>query len=104
MAKYKGIGVNEVSTEFSFYAPYGPGTENNSQPWGWFRTTQQAMAGTEQYGRAWDNDNMLIGHSAYPFVLRGGNCDSGSGAGVLTSYIANGNAGSYYGFRSVLVV
>ena len=85
MSKHKGIGINEVSTSFSFYAPYAPGTENNSQPWGWFRTPQQAMAGQQQYGGAWDNDNMLIGHSAFPFVLRGGYCGHGSSAGVLSS-------------------
>ena len=104
MEKHKGIGVNEVSTEFSFYAPYGPGTENNSQPWGWFRTTQQAMAGTQQYGGAWDNDNMLIGHSACPFVVRGGHCGDGSYAGVLYSGVTSGSAVSNGGFRSVLVV
>ena len=104
MSKHKGIGVNEVSTSFSFYAPYAPGTENNSQPWGWFRTPQQAMAGQQQYGGAWDNDNMLIGHSASPFVLRGGSCNGGSGAGVLFSYVTSGYADDYSGFRSVLVV
>ena len=104
MAKHKGIGVNEVSTAFSFYAPYAPGTENNSQPWGWFRTAQQAIEGKQQYGGAWDNDNMLIGHSAYPFVLRGGGCNNGSGAGVLGSDVTGGYANAYGGFRSVLVV
>ena len=63
MAKHKGIGVNEVSTSFSFYAPYTPGTENNSQPWGWFKTAQEAVKGTQNYARAWDNDYVLIGHS-----------------------------------------
>ena len=104
MAKHKGIGVNEVSTAFSFYAPYAPGTENNSQPWGWFRTAQQAIEGKQQYGGAWDNDNMLIGHSACPFVVRGGLCGYGSSAGVLYSNITLGSAGHGGGFRSVLVV
>ena len=104
MAKHKGIGVNEVSTSFSFYAPYTPGTENNSQPWGWFKTAQEAVKGTQNYARAWDNDYVLIGHSAYPFVVRGGGCNSGSGAGVLGSNVTNGNAGNHIGFRSVLVV
>ena len=92
MAKHKGIGVNEVSTSFSFYAPYTPGTENNSQPWGWFKTAQEAVKGTQNYARAWDNDYVLIGHSAYPFVVRGGYCGYGSVAGVLGSYIADGFA------------
>lgn len=104
MAKHKGIGVNEVSTSFSFYAPYTPGTENNSQPWGWFKTAQEAVKGTQNYARAWDNDYVLIGHSSYPFVVRGGDCNDGSVAGVLGSYITNGVAYYISGFRSVLVV
>ena len=102
MAKYKGIGVNEVSTENSFYAPYG--TDSNNQTWGWFKTAQEAVKGTQSYAGAWDNDNVLIGHSAYPFVVRGGDCGYGSGAGVLNSHITYGYAFDYYGFRSVLVV
>ena len=93
-----------MSTSFSFYAPYTPGTENNSQPWGWFKTAQEAVKGTQNYARAWDNDYVLIGHSAYPFVLRGGNCGSGSRAGVLNSGITHGGAYISDGFRSVLVV
>ena len=93
-----------MSTSFSFYAPYTPGTENNSQPWGWFKTAQEAVKGTQNYARAWDNDYVLIGHSACPFVQRGGSCGGGSGAGVLGSYITNGNANNNCGFRSVLVV
>ena len=104
MAKHKGIGVNEVSSSFSFYAPYSPGTANNSQPWGWFTTVAEATAGTQKLATTWDNDYVLIGHLAVPFVARGGYCDNGSIAGVLCSYIADG--GPYYndGFRAVLVV
>ena len=102
MAKYKGIGVNEVSTENSFYAPYG--TDSNNQTWGWFKTAQEAVSGTQSYARAWDNDYVLIGHSASPFVVRGGRCYGGSGAGVLYSNITNGRAHNTNGFRSVLVV
>ena len=104
MSKHKGIGVNEVSTSFSFYAPYTPGTENNSQPWGWFKTAQEAVKGTQNYARAWDNDYVLIGHSAYPFVERGGVCYGGSIAGVLYSYFTYCNANYSSGFRSVLVM
>ena len=104
MAKHKGIGVNEVSTSFSFYAPYTPGTENNSQPWGWFKTAQEAVKGTQNYARAWDNDYVLIGHSSSPFVGRGGNCRDDSSAGVLLSGISGGHAYYYFGFRSVLVM
>ena len=104
MAKHKGIGVNEVSTAFSFYAPYALATETNKNPWGWFKTVQEALKGTQNYVGAWDNDFVLIGHSASPFVLRGGICVNDSGAGVLNLGLTNGYADSYFGFRSVLVV
>ncbi len=102
MAKHKGIGANEVSAEISFYAPYG--IENNSQPWGWFKTAQEAVKGTQNLARTWDNDYVLIGHSAYPFVKCGGGCGDGSAAGVLSSNVTDGTSAAYNGFRSVLVV
>ena len=104
MAKHKGIGVNEVSSSFSFYAPYSPGTANNSQPWGWFTTVAEATVGTQKLATTWDNDYVLIGHLAVPFVVRGGYCGDGSGAGVLYSNISSGNPNYNDGFRAVLVV
>ena len=106
MAKYKGIGVNEMATENSFYAPYGPATENNSQPWGWFKTVANATAGITNGGGAtsWDGDGVYIGHAHNPFVIRGGNCFYGSVAGVLNAYITSGNAYNDYGFRPVVVL
>ena len=102
MAKHKGIGVNEVSTSCSFYAPYV--NSSGTKTWSWFKTTEEAANGTPNYARAWDNDYVLIGHASYPFVVRGGYCDVGSGAGVLSSYVTNGNGVSYYGFRPVVVL
>ena len=104
MAKHKGIGVNEVSSSFSFYAPYSPGTANNSQPWGWFTTVAEATAGTQKLATTWDNDYVLIGHLAGPFVLRGGGCNDGSTAGVLYSGVTGGDPIYGNGFRAVLVV
>ena len=101
MANNKGIGLNEVSTEFSFYAPFG--TNSNSQTWGWFKTAQEAVVGKQNYARAWDNDYVLMGHSAYSFVVRGGSCVSNSNAGVLSNE-AGGYPDYNEGFRSVLVL
>ena len=104
MAKYKGIGVNETSTEFSFYAPYSK-VENR---WGWFKTVSEAVAAAEidgtagTVGRTWNNDYVYIGHASYPFVMRGGDSDDGSGAGVLATDFAGGNANGGSGFRPVL--
>ena len=99
MANHKGIGVNEVSSTFAFYAPSGT---NGS--WNWFTSAANAVSGSAGYGYTWDGDLTLIGHLACPFVVRGGGCDNGGGAGVLYSSITYGNPGGSYGFRAVLVV
>ena len=105
MAKHKGIGVKEVNVEgFSFYAP-GKATSNNSKPWLYYKTLEQAVAGTDNYyGRAWNSDLVLIGYSAWPFVVRGGGCGNWSIAGVFYSGFTSGNGVSNDGFRSVLVL
>ena len=99
MANHKGIGVNEVSSTFAFYAPSG--TNGN---WNWFTSAANAVSGSAGYGYAWDGDRTLIGHLACPFVLRGGGCNVGSGAGVLYSYITSGYPSYLDGFRAALVV
>ena len=100
----KGIGVTEMGTDFLFYAPYSPGTPNNTQPWGWFKTPEQAVAGTPIEATTWDGDLVYIGYTNIPFVVRGGGCASGSDAGVLYTNIAYGVAYYYGGFRPVVVV
>ena len=99
MANHKGIGVNEVSSTFAFYAPSG--TNGN---WNWFTSAANAVSGSAGYGYAWDGDLTLIGHLACPFVRRGGDCASGSGTGVLSSNIADGYPDYNSGFRAALVV
>ena len=99
MANHKGIGINEVSSTFAFYAPSGT---NGS--WNWFTSAANAVSGSAGYGYAWDGDLTLIGHLAFPFVERGGYCDNGSDAGVLYSVITDGSPYNYYGFRAALVV
>ena len=99
MANHKGIGVNEVSSTFAFYAPSGT---NGS--WNWFTSAANAVSGSAGYGYAWDGDLTLIGHLACPFVGRGGNCGNGSGAGVFYSIITSGYPYNIYGFRAALVV
>ena len=103
MEKHKGIGVNEVSSEFSFYAPQLK-IDSNIQGWRWFKTIQEAIKGTENYSKTWDNDYVLIGNSAISFVIRGGGCYDDLGAGVLNSYFNNGYGFHFLGFRSVIVV
>ena len=98
MAEHKGIGVNEVASSFAFYAPSGTGSG-----WNWFTSVANAVAGSGGYGYAWDGDLTLIGHLACPFVVRGGYCHNGSGAGVLYSDFTSGSGGDD-GFRAVLVV
>ena len=100
----KGIGVTEMATEFSFYAPYSPGTQNNTQPWNWFKTPEQAVAGTPRGATTWDGDLVYIGYAHCPFVVRGGDCVNGSRAGVLNTHVTVGDAGTYSGFRPVVVL
>ena len=99
MESHKGIGVNEVTDEFSYYGAYNNGTTNR---WNWFTTVDQPANRQVTYGRAWDNDYVLIGHAARPFVVRGGICGNSSGAGVSYSQITNGNADYGSSFRPVL--
>ena len=99
MANHKGIGINEVSSTFAFYAPSGT---NGS--WNWFASAANAVSGSAAYGYAWDGDLTFIGHLACPFVERGGDCNAGSGAGVLSSNITGGYPYYYGGFRTALVV
>ena len=101
MAKNKGIGINETTQNFSYYAPYG--TDSSNQTWGWFQIAKDTATNTSQeYARTWNSDYTLIGYASGPFVSRGGSCFNGSSAGVLSSYIAYGYAAYYYGFRPVL--
>ena len=99
MANHKGIGVNEVSSTFAFYAPSG-----TNENWNWFTSAANAVSGSAGYGYAWDRDLTLTGYLACPFFVRGGLCDNGSNAGVLYSNITYGSHGSDVGFRAALVV
>ena len=102
MSKHKGIGINEITNSFSFYAPYS--AENSSKPWGYFITADEAVAGTQHYGEAWDNDLVLIGHQGSPFIIRGGGCHYNKSAGVLCSNVTNGIDAYHHGFRAVLIL
>ena len=101
MSKYKGIGVNETTTKFSYFAPYG--TDSSNQNWGWFTEAKDTSTNTTQdLAKTWNSDYTLIGHASSPFVMRGGTCIYGSSAGVLYSNFTAGSAHSYYGFRPAL--
>ena len=108
MAKHKGIGVNEMTTTFSYYTAYQ--NTNGDYTRGWFIDPEVAAAEKtkEQYisgvARAWDNDLIRIGHSSVPFVIRGGYFISGGYAGVFYSDAYYGGGYSNLGFRPVVVV
>ena len=99
MAKHKGIGVNEVGIEFSYYAPYS----STSGSYNWFKSVKDtSSSGGVEYGRAWNKDYTLIGYASVPFVVRGGACGNGVGAGVLGTNVTGGSAYHSSGFRPVL--
>ena len=108
MAKHKGIGVNEMTTTFSYYTAYQ--NTNGDYTRGWFIDPEVAAAEKtkEQYipgvARSWDNDLIRIGHSSVPFVVRGGYFNNGGNAGVFSSDAGGGYGSHYSGFRPVVVV
>ncbi len=93
LAKVKGIGVNEVASSHSYYGVNSSGN---------YAYLINASDTSTKYGRAWDNDYVLIGHASNPFVLRGGFIYNGTNAGVLGTGLTNGGADNYNGFRAVL--
>ena len=86
MASHKGIGVNEVTESCSYYG------KNSSNAWAWIPS----------YTTTWDDDYMLIAHTASPFVGRSGYCGNSSGAGVFCSGVSYGGSDSNISFRPVL--
>ena len=56
MAQHKGIGVNETTSTFSYYAPYGTTSGKRD----WFQTVKDTETNTTtEYGRTWDRDYIL---------------------------------------------
>ena len=102
MASCRGIGVNEVASSFGYYGAYVNSSGKND--WNWFTNAEQPNTKTVTYGRAWDSDLVLIGHSCLPFVERGGSVDDGASAGVFYSVITGGHSYDSGGFRPALVV
>ena len=81
------------------------GTDGNgNKTWNWYANMTDANANRVSYGTTWNNDLNLVGHAPIPFVLRGGGCGGGTGAGVLCANITDGSASYLYGFRPVVVL
>lgn len=95
----KGIGVNETTENFSYYAPYGAVGNSTYE---WFNEVKDTTNGGTGYTTTWNSDLTLIGHASGPFVYRGGYFYDGAGAGVLYTGVAFGGAGNTYGFRPAL--
>ena len=102
LAAVKGIGVNEISGEkvnnvlTKTHSYYGVASSGS---FAWLIEAEDTSTKTAV---AWNNDYVCIGHASYPFVMRGGHINNGTGAGVLYTAITNGSAYHYYGFRAVL--
>ncbi len=67
----------------NFHSMHHMEPDTNNKTMGMVQNSSRSSSRNTKYARAWDNDNVLIGHSACPFVGRGGGCSNGSGAGVL---------------------
>ena len=94
MKKHKGIGL-EFTTRFSYYGYYNNNGTNTGE---WF----EDATSTPSYATTWNGDGVLIGYATCPFVIRGGICDYGAIAGVLSTGGANGYANGHHSFRPVL--
>ena len=95
----KGIGVNETTDKFSYYAPYGA-VGNNT--YDWFNEVKDTTNRGAVAERTWNSDYTLIGHASYPFVYRGGGFDGEASAGVLSTSVTSGGAHVSSGFRPAL--
>ena len=102
MKSHKGEGMYETSNNYGFYGTWADG--NGNKTWNWYANMTDANANRASYGTTWNNDLNLIGHASVPFVVRGGSCDSGTGAGVLCAHVTYGNAYYHDGFRPVVVL
>lgn len=99
MAKHKGVGINEIASEFSTYLLY---TKDEKTNWGWFKNYEQSLGAKQVYASTWDGDYILIGHVLYNFMTRGGHYFNSEGAGVFYTYITKGEPNSTNTFRPVI--
>lgn len=78
MNKHKGIGINEISKIFSFFAPSS--IDGN---WNWFKDINGALNGSSEYISSWDNDYLFLGYMDRVFIHRGGDGGDGISAGIM---------------------
>lgn len=101
IALCRGIGINEVTNEFSYYGAYNNGTTNS---WGIFTDTTQPDDKKQTYAKAWGDDLILIGHSSRNFLIRGGSIRNSYLSGMFGLDCTFGTAYYDSGFRPTLVI
>ena len=100
MAKHKGTGIYETTTDFSYFAPCGS-TEDSRE---WFNTAKDTTSETNrEYGLTWNNDTVDVGHAFIPFLVRGSGNMNPTRATILGVRFTYGTEWDYLnGFRPVL--
>ena len=78
MNKHKGIGINEISKIFSFFAPSS--IDGN---WNWFKDVNGALNGSSEYISSWDNDYLFLGYMDRVFIHIGGDGGDGISTGIM---------------------
>lgn len=71
---------------------------------GEFTDITQPQNKARTYGRAWKSDLVMVGHSEYCYIIRGGDVGLGSGAGTYSVRGVRGEEAFWIGFRPTIIV
>jgi hypothetical protein len=87
------------------YAAANNGYSNNYFGDAYYETSYNPyINGVGNINGAWYGDYSYTPETIYPWSVRGGSYDNGSGAGVFNFRRGTGGANSAYGFRPVIIV
>ncbi len=100
----------DLPTDERYYDKYDYSTSNTTYSRGYLGDATKEMGPFQsmkyltqsRYVGSWYNDEAWLVYSGVPWVMRGGYCADGTGAGVFGFDYANGYTGSSYSFRLVL--
>ena len=90
MKNIKGIGLGEISNTHSYKG------RDSSGNYKWFINATDTTA---NYGKTWNDDDVLIGHGSSVFMVKSGCIDYGIVGGVLMTEFTGGGAYSNLGFH-----
>ena len=96
-------GYQTKSTKYATVYPYNSSSDSNTNNYNIYKSLKSTTYGygdaileTSTGGRGstcWNSDSSYFPYTGSPFFVRGGNCDSGAGAGAF--YFSGTNGGAY---------